>query len=49
VHYVSNRPGLRHHHFALETQPGEHRVVAIGASYPFGVGVPLADCWPAQH
>jgi len=45
VDYVFNRYGLRDHDFELEKQPGEFRVVAIGDSFTFGVGVQLEDCW----
>jgi lysophospholipase L1-like esterase len=45
VDYVFNRYGLRDHDFELEKQPGEYRVVAIGDSFTFGIGVQLEDCW----
>jgi lysophospholipase L1-like esterase len=45
VDYVFNRWGLRDHDFALEKQPGEYRIVAIGDSFTFGVGAQLDDCW----
>jgi lysophospholipase L1-like esterase len=48
VDYVFNRYGLRDHDFELEKQPGEYRVVAIGDSFTFGVGVQLEDCWTEQ-
>ena len=45
VDYVFNRYGLRDHDFELQKAPGEFRVVAIGDSFTFGVGVQLDDCW----
>ncbi|MHC5209439.1 MAG: GDSL-type esterase/lipase family protein [Planctomycetota bacterium] len=48
VDYVFNRYGLRDHDFELAKQPGEYRVVAIGDSFTFGVGVQLEDCWTEQ-
>ena len=45
VDYVFNRYGLRDHDFELAKAPGEFRVVAIGDSFTFGVGVQLDDCW----
>jgi lysophospholipase L1-like esterase len=45
VDYVFNRYGLRDHDFALEPAPDEFRIVAIGDSFTFGVGVQLEDCW----
>ena len=45
VDYVFNRYGLRDHDFELEKAEGEYRVLAIGDSFTFGIGVQLDDCW----
>jgi lysophospholipase L1-like esterase len=45
VDYAFDEYGLRDHDFALEKAPGEFRVVAIGDSFTFGIGVQLEDCW----
>jgi lysophospholipase L1-like esterase len=45
VDYAFNQYGLRDHDFAMQKAPGEFRVVAIGDSFTFGVGVQLDDCW----
>lgn len=48
VDYVFNRYGLRDHDFELAKQPDEFRVVAVGDSFTFGIGVQLDDCWTEQ-
>ena len=45
VDYAFNQYGLRDHDFAFNKAPGEFRVVCIGDSFTFGVGVQLEDCW----
>ncbi len=43
--YQTNHLGYRDEEFAVEPGPDELRVLAIGDSFTFGVGVRLEDCW----
>ena len=40
--------GLRAGEISRAAPPGTERILAIGDSQTFGVGLPLADTWPAQ-
>ena len=44
--YRTNRWGFREPDFALEKVPGTVRVVVIGDSYVFGIGVPVEETLP---
>lgn len=45
VDYVFNRHGLRDNDFDFQKKEGELRIVAIGDSFTFGVGVQLEHIW----
>jgi GDSL-like Lipase/Acylhydrolase family len=43
-----NSLGFRDREFSAAKPPGEYRVLAIGDSFTFGLGVRLEDSWPQQ-
>jgi lysophospholipase L1-like esterase len=45
VEYRTNRLGFRGPEFELARQPDELRVLALGDSFTFGLGVPEKDTW----
>lgn len=47
VEYRINSLGLRDDEFPLTRPDGEYRVLAIGDSFTFGLGVAAQDAWPA--
>lgn len=48
VEVAINQLGFRDREFPLEKRPGEFRVLAIGDSFTFGVGLPLELTWPQR-
>lgn len=46
VEYRINALGFRDTEFAFDKQPDELRVLALGDSFTFGIGVQLEDAWP---
>lgn len=45
IEYATNALGFRDLPFTREKRAGERRILAIGDSFTFGVGVRLEDCW----
>lgn len=46
VEYRTNSLGFRDDEFPLARPPDEYRVLALGDSFTFGIGVGLGDSWP---
>jgi lysophospholipase L1-like esterase len=46
--YTTNSFGLRDREFAPDPPPGVVRILAVGDSWTFGLGVDLSETWPKQ-
>ncbi len=44
----TNSAGIRDSEYATVSTPGVYRILALGDSQTFGIGLELADTWPKQ-